>query len=365
MGKQYFGHVELPLQRVHIELTNVCDFNCRFCPKSHMTRPFGYMETDLAKRLITEIGDNHVCEKITFHVMGEPTLHPDFFDVLDHAQKEGVNVGLTTNGSGLGGAIGRRLVDYDLYQLDISIQTPDKASFTLRRAGNLSFDKYIGGILDFFSAYSKKDNDTLIKFRFMNTRIPKKGLEGKKGPVRLISTTSELRDIFRFWAGKIYDILGVDGEKRSSAFAKIGKLVSYKWNVVQIYPNVSFETYMLNEWGNAFDDTEVRDAWAGYCYGMKDHFSILHNGDVTLCCIDYDGKTAIGNVHHSTLEEILSSDRLGKIISGFKRFRLVHPHCKRCLGSKSLTSWLIKPVGSVLGLKVFRPFFYKHINIFD
>ena len=179
MAKHYLGHIELPLQRVHIELTNVCDFNCRFCPKSQITRPFGYMDTELAKRLIAEIKDHRICEKITFHVMGEPTLHPEFFSILDHARSEGVNVGLTTNGSGLGGTIGRRLLNYDLYQLDISIQTPDEASFKLRRAGNLSFDRYIGGILDFFSAYSKKDNNTLIKFRFMNTRIPKKGLASR------------------------------------------------------------------------------------------------------------------------------------------------------------------------------------------
>jgi len=368
MGKRYFGHVEIPLQRVHIELTNICDFNCRFCPKSQMTRPYGYMDKELAKRMISEIGEQDVCEKITFHVMGEPTLHPDFFEILDHARERGVNVGLTTNGAGLGGIVGQRLVDYNLHQLDISIQTPDKASFELRRAGKLSFEKYIGGILDFFSAYTTEEKDTLIKFRFMNTRMRQKGLERKKGPVRLISSTPELQDTFRFWTGKIYDILEVDETKRASASDRIGKLVSYKWNVVEIYPNVYFETYMLNEWGHAFDapDTsEIRDAWAGYCFGMKDHFSILHNGDVILCCIDYDGKTVIGNVQNETLETVLSSDRLGEIMKGFKRFLLVHPHCKRCLGSRTFTSWLVKPIASVVGLKVLRPFFYKKISIYD
>jgi MoaA/NifB/PqqE/SkfB family radical SAM enzyme len=322
------------------------------------------METDLAKRLISEIWERDVCEKITFHVMGEPTLHPNFFEILDHAQTERVNIGLTSNGGGLGGGIGRRLVDYDLYQLDISIQTPDKTSFGLRRAGALTFENYIGGILDFFSAYAGKGSDTLIKFRFMNTRIPKRGLERKKGPVRLISSASELHDIFRFWAGKIYDILGVDRDQRASAFDKIGKLSAYRWNVVEIHPNIYFETYMLNEWGHAFDDAKVRDAWAGYCFGMKDHFSILYNGDVILCCMDFDGRTAIGNVHDATLEEILSSDGLEKIIRGFKRFRPVHPYCKRCLGSRTAASWLMRPIGSILGLTVFRPFFYRHIRIY-
>ncbi len=364
MEKKYLGHVEIPLQRVHIELTNVCDFNCRFCPKSQMSRPYGYMDKDLAKRLISEIGEKGVCDKVTFHVMGEPTLHPHFFEILDHAQNLGVNVGLTTNGGGLGGAVGQGLLDYNLHQLDISIQTPDEASFALRRAGALTFDDYINGILNFFSAYASKGKDTIIKFRFMNTRIRKKGLESKIGPVKLISSSAQLQDIFRFWADKVYDILGVDEGLRRTAFENIDKLVSYKWNVVEIYPNVHFETYMLSEWGYAFEDAKVRDAWAGYCFGMRDHFSILHNGDVTLCCVDYDGKTAIGNLHKKPLAEILASDRLGEIIRGFKRFKPVHSYCKRCLGSRTFVSWLTKPVGSVLALNVLKPFFYKHTRIY-
>src|SRR3990170_5377485 len=92
--KRHFGHIEIPLQRVHIELTNVCDFNCTFCPKSEMTRPFGYMDTKLARRIIDEIGENGIADKITFHVMGEPTLHPYFFSIIAHAHAKGVKVGL-------------------------------------------------------------------------------------------------------------------------------------------------------------------------------------------------------------------------------------------------------------------------------
>ena len=88
MSARFVGHVELPLQRVHLELTNVCQFNCVFCPKSEMTRSPGFMDTDPAKRLISDIRRHDICEKITFHVMGEPMLHPDFFDILDHARDE-------------------------------------------------------------------------------------------------------------------------------------------------------------------------------------------------------------------------------------------------------------------------------------
>ncbi len=365
MSKNKVGHIEVPLQRVHIELTNVCDFNCIFCPKAEMKRPYGYMETDLAKRLISEIGEKGIAEKVTFHVMGEPTLHPDFFRILDHACKEGVKVGLTTNGSRLGGETGQRLLDYDLHQIDISLQTPDKRSFVLRKAGALSFERYLKGIFDFFGSYHKGHNNTIFKFRFLNTRFPKKSMEDRIGPIRVMSSTAELRDTFRYWAARIYDMLPVDNEKKRLALQRIDSLVAYKWNVVEVYPNVFFETYVLSDWGHAFGDDAIHDAWGGCCFGMQDHFAVLYNGDVILCCVDYDGNTKVGNVSDSSLTEILSSDRVGEIVRGFRKMQLIHPYCKRCLGSKSRISWLFKPLVSAAGIKLLKPVFYKNTRLFD
>ncbi len=359
------GYIKIPLQRVHIELTNVCDFNCLFCPKAEMKRPYGYMDTDLAKRLISEIKEKGIAEKVTFHVMGEPTLHRDFFEILDHARTVGMNVGLTTNGGRLGGMVGRRLLDFDLHQLDISLQTPDERTFCLRKAGSLSFEKYLKGIFDFFGAYHKRHAGTIFKFRFLNTRFPNKSMEARLGPVRVISSTEELRDTFKYWAGRIYDMLDVDKEQREDSLKRIDKLVSYKWNVVEVWPNVFFETYVLSDWGHAFGDSGIREAWAGCCFGMQDHFAVLHNGDVILCCIDYDGNTKVGNVRESSLEEILSTKLVGEIVQGFSKMKLVHPYCRRCLGSKSLMSWLFKPVVSAAGLKVLKPFFYKKTKLHD
>ncbi|GER92582.1 radical SAM protein [hot springs metagenome] len=362
--KQQFGHVEIPLQRVHIELTNVCDFNCVFCPKSEMKRKYGYMDTSLAKRIIAELRENNICEKITFHVMGEPTLHPEFFDILSYAIDRGIKIGLTTNGGGLGYEIGKRLLNYNLSQIDVSLQTPDEKSFALRKANSLTFEEYINGILDFFYSYHLRHKDAIFKFRFLNTRFRKRHMEKRTGPLHVISSTGDLRSTFGYWTGRIYEMLDVDKGKRNAALKEINKLVSYKWNVVEIYPNIFFETYMLEDWGHAFGAEKIYDAWAGYCFGMRDHFSILHNGDVTLCCVDFDGHTKIGNLNESSLKRILSSDKLGEIIEGFKKFRVIHPHCKRCLGSKSRASWLLKPIVSVLALKTLKPFFYSKTKLY-
>ncbi|MDY7038883.1 MAG: SPASM domain-containing protein, partial [Thermodesulfobacteriota bacterium] len=323
-----------------------------------MKRPYGYMGVDLARRLITDISAHGLAEKITLHVMGEPTLHPEFFDILSHAASENVMVGLTTNCRGLGGLIGQRLLDYPLHQIDFSLQTPDEKSFALRNAGGLSFDKYLDGILNFFKNYRHRHGQTTFKFRFLNTRFGCKSMEQKVGSIRVISSTEELRSVFAYWAGRIYDMMGIDDATRDRAISRINRLVSYKWNVVEILPNVFFETYVLGDWGHAFYEGPIRDAWAGYCFGMRDHFAILYNGDVTLCCIDYNGKTAIGNVNRSSLKDILYGEKLGTIMKGFKRFKPVHPYCKFCLGGKDFLSWLTKPVTTIAGLYILKPYFY-------
>ncbi len=132
---------------------------------------------------------------------------------------------------------------------------------------------------------------------------------------------------------------------------------------MEVAPNLFFETYVLDDWGHAFADANVRDAWGGYCFGMRDHFAVLYNGDVVLCCQDFNGKTAIGNLKESTLEEVLSTEQVRMVVEGFRRNRLVHPYCKQCLGSGSFASWLVKPIVSVLVLDKLKPLFYRKSSL--
>lgn len=360
METKRFGHVQIPFKRIHIELTNKCDFNCVFCPKSEMTRAYGSMDPDLAMRTMTDIKRLGLAEKVTFHVMGEPTLHKNFFDLLRHAEKLDLPVGLTTNAAGLGRKIGPQLLEHELHQLDLSLQTPTETSFALRKAGLLTYDAYLKGIFDFFAEYRRRWPETIIKFRFLNTTFPPKTLEKSTGKsIRVISGSKELRDSFSYWAKRLHDALDIPDSLRDTVQARIAKLRAWQWNVIEVSPNTFFETYILSDWGHAFGKEKIREAWGGFCFGMRDHFAILHNGDVTLCCIDYDGHTVVGNLKEQSLEEVLSGEPLGGIMAAFRRFRLKHPYCRYCLGSKGLGSWLVKPVAGIAALHLLKPYFYK------
>lgn len=60
------------LKRVYVEITNICNLRCSFCPGTR--RPGRFMPPEdfqvLAERLRGRVS------YLYFHVMGEPLLHP-------------------------------------------------------------------------------------------------------------------------------------------------------------------------------------------------------------------------------------------------------------------------------------------------
>jgi len=322
--------LRLPLGRVHLELTNVCAFNCVFCAKGELTRPFKHMDTALAKRILSELSEHRVCKKVTLHVLGEPTRHPDFFEILDHAHREGIRIGLTTDGSTLGGPVGERLLEVPLHQLDISLQTPDARSYELRRSKTLSFDDYASGIRSFFAAYCVRHPRTICKIRFLNTVLVQPEMRERIGRVDSLSTPDDLRNALAAWARWLYEAVDADPKKAGRAIKKLGSIPPNKWNVIKMYDNVYFETYLFQEWTDALASDHLEETRTGDCLYRRDHLAILSNGDLVLCCLDFNGHTAVGNLTDSPLAEVLNSPRLRGVIEGFRQRKIVDPYCRRC-----------------------------------
>lgn len=358
---QFPSYLPRKFKRIHLELTNHCNFSCLFCPDAKMTRKRGFMDVDLAYSALDQISDLDLAEKVTFHVMGEPLLHPKFLEILDHAQSVELPVGLTTNGALLRPGTIRAIAERDLHQVDISLQNPDRESFRLTRGTRMDFDTYQNGLLDLLAACASRPSPPIFKIRIMTTRFARK-LREKLDIPNFIGSSQALRSTVLAWSELIYQRLGLNTASLSEKVKKVG---IHGWNVIEITPGIFIETYVLTDWANAFSEEAIVEAGYGYCFGMRDHFAILHSGDVTLCCIDYDGNTAIGNLHEATLLQVLQSPELEKIMKGFRRTKLVHPYCRQCLGTSSrLGSW-VKPIMAVAGLKILKPFFYRQYKLYD
>src|SRR5947209_17779844 len=119
------------------ELTYGCNLACVHCLSSSGRRDPRELDTPELFGVVDELAAMQV-----FYVNiggGEPTLRPDFWDLLDYCVESKVGVKFSTNGSRITTAAARRIAGTDYVDVQISIDGADAATNdTIRGAG--SFD---------------------------------------------------------------------------------------------------------------------------------------------------------------------------------------------------------------------------------
>lgn len=90
------GEMIIP-RMVSLWLTTGCDLDCIYCWCHKENRQFKLADTSSVKQMIDEIAALGV-ESLELGGGGEPTLHPDCFEIAEHAHVRGLKVGLLTNG---------------------------------------------------------------------------------------------------------------------------------------------------------------------------------------------------------------------------------------------------------------------------
>jgi mycofactocin biosynthetic radical S-adenosylmethionine protein MftC len=101
------------------ELTYACNLSCTHCLSSSGRRDPRELTTAQAKAVIDELQRMQV-----FYVNiggGEPTVRPDFFELLDYAVDHQVGVKFSTNGIKLTPEVARRLAGNDYVDVQISL----------------------------------------------------------------------------------------------------------------------------------------------------------------------------------------------------------------------------------------------------
>lgn len=98
--KAQLGGGDYGAQRLSIELTNVCNLHCSYCLRDEDAlyhQPARFFSLPLFERIVREAKEAVGITRVTF-TGGEPTLHPQFADLLRIARAEELQVGFVTNG---------------------------------------------------------------------------------------------------------------------------------------------------------------------------------------------------------------------------------------------------------------------------
>ena len=265
--------------RVYLEITNICNRNCSFCPGT--SREKKRMSEKEFKRIADSLVG--VTDYLYFHVMGEPLTHPLLCEFIEYAVSLGFKCAVTTNGTLLPSRA-EELISSGVYKVNLSVHSFEEGS-------EEEYLSYLNGLCDFADAASSAGVLTVL-------RLWNKGCDEGRND----RTLSILRE-------------RLPGEWK---WGTRGARIRHKLHL---------------EYGDRFDwpDMEAEDMGERvFCYGLRDHFGVLCDGSVVPCCLDREGDITLGNLFDTPIRNILESERAEKILRGFDNRRAVEELCKRC-----------------------------------
>ena len=279
-------------KKVYIEITNLCNLSCNFCPKT--ARELKLMEEDSFLHIVKAV--KPYTDYIYFHLMGEPFLNPKLDRFLEISSENGLKVNITTNGTLINDVKELLIISPALRQVNISLSSFEANEKT----ENLK--EYINNVVNFILEANEKSN-IIISLRLWNM------------------DSDELRGSNQANG----DILNLIEHKLELDF-KLGERL-LESNNIKLKDNVYLNMAEKFNWPD-INQTDTEDSM--FCYGLRDHIGVLVDGTVVPCCLDSEGNIPLGNIFETPLEEILESERASNMYQGFSRRYAVEPLCKRC-----------------------------------
>jgi len=335
---------------IFLEVTNVCNLNCTFCVNDVMTRDRGFMKEDLFKRLIDEISADPGVEKVLFHVMGEPTLHPKIIELVNYAAKRVPRQILITNATTLTSDDSIiKIFNTGLTNLDLSFYSNTDDEFKKRGARNLTYGEYLKIIKRILFLKYQGGFETNVRLYVFNKKH-----DDREKVFSSRSSAVNSDHILRqatYWSDYLEEIsrcIGVPIEIATLPTSLADEKIKHG-AVLKLSSQVELTVKPLESWLGSQDSGRSK-AILGKCGLLSAHaqLGILWNGDVVLCCGDYEGGTAVGNVSERSIADVLKGKRMKYAERMFSLGVIPFDTCRVCLGGGSKREMVRKGFGTCL-----------------
>lgn len=248
-------------QEVAIELTNHCNLACVMCPHSVMQRDKGFMSEQTFRKIIDDIKGHS--ELVYLHGIGESVLHKNLCAFADYAASRGLTTVLSTNALPLTEKSATDLLNSSLHYLIVALDGGTKPTYeAIRIKGD--FDKLVQKIKMLLRLRRELRSKTRIQMQMIV--MPENAHEVEQ--FKALFTAEEKKEIFQFRFKPLY------------------------------------ETYATPKTGVAHTKP---------CYWLWNMMSIAWNGDVQLCCMDYEASSLNVNVHERSVADIWNSRKMAEM----------------------------------------------------
>jgi radical SAM protein with 4Fe4S-binding SPASM domain len=286
-------------KKIYIEITNVCNLGCDFCPKTGREPEF--MSVEAFRTVLDQVKE--YTDYIYLHVKGEPLLHPELDKLLKICHEKGFRVNITTNGTLICNVKDVLMMSPALRQINFSLHSFDGNEGNEGNKGIQNMGNYIGNILAFTKEAIEK-SEVLISLRLWNLDEDNVSNRETKRNLKLLETIE-----------KEYHL---PFEIQEQVFAGRGIKIADR-----IYLNQDYQF----KWP---DLTELEDDGVGFCHGLRNQVAILVDGTVIPCCLDGEGVINLGNILSTHFSDIIESERACNIVEGFSQRRAVEELCRKC-----------------------------------
>ncbi len=233
---------------LRLESTNHCNFKCTFCPHPSMERAKGFMNEDLYRKIIDEASFLGF-KKLDLRNFGEPILDKRLPRLASYARDKGIDkIYIHTNGYG----ISEKLIDSwgEAGIVDANVSLSPKREFALTRPG-VDVSRLFRDIEKITRGSSKWKH--VLSIDYIHTG----------------QSTREEETEFLSW---LHDI---GAQKRIDI--------------------------QLHNWATGTSSRYTQ------CHRLWSSVTVLFDGRVSLCCLDYEGKVTLGNMQDSSLVDVLNS----------------------------------------------------------
>jgi radical SAM protein with 4Fe4S-binding SPASM domain len=280
---------------VDIGVTNLCNAACIMCPHSKL-RKMGTMDMKLYKKII----DN--CQKlkintITLSFFGEPFLDKTLIEKIKYAKSKGMVVAFYSNASLMTEELAKEIINAKLDGITISFDGYSKATYEKIRK-NLNFD--------------------IVKINILNLIETKRRMKKTNPSISLVlveleENKGEIKQFYREWKNKVDSINIINMRNWANDIQKEGTKESFHFNKkMKRQPCALIWQKMVVDW----------------------------NGDVVLCCDDWNHSTILGNLKKQTIEEIWKGEKLRKIREAHVKGEFWKvPLCSGC--NKKSVWWMV------------------------
>ena len=272
---------------IYIETTNLCNAKCIMCPHEKITRDPKIMEDRVFYKIIKDCKKNNIENvQIFLHKEGEPLLDKKIFTRIKYVKDEiGTKneIGINTNAMLLSKENSRKLIESGLDTIYFSVDGVEKTKYEKIRK-NLDYDIVVNNIKEFFKI--KLELKSSIKVIMQMLTIEDNSLDEKI-----------FKEIWGKYPCEFY----------------IKRMHSYL------------------DGGRSSLTKELERKQIKIC---EDPFKILviyTNGEVGLCCWDYNNEYSIGNILEKDLVILFNNEKAHLMRKSQKKLdcKNIIP-CNRC-----------------------------------